>query len=334
MEDKTTKEKALALLKERAGEFISGQELADTLFITRAGIWKIIRSLKQQGFDIDAVSNRGYRLNMEYSPLSESRIRSYLEGRMAGIPFYIYDSIDSTNDRAIAFCKEGHPGEAVFISDCQTGGKGRRGRSFYSPAGTGLYLSFLLHPKTDIRRTTLLTCLTAEAGCRAISDLTGQAPSIKWVNDIYMGRKKVSGTLTEASFSMEDGSLEYVVVGIGFNVLLPKGGFPEDIRDKAGAIFEDQKAGADVRNHLCGRMLYHFDTLYSSGDNSFLDGYKAHSFLPGHRVRINSYREDRQEDEYALVTGIDDDCRLLVRYPDGTEKALSSGEVSVVLYDD
>lgn len=323
-----TKDQVLSMLQNRAGAYVSGQEIADTLFITRAGIWKAIRSLRDEGHVIEAVNNRGYRLVSSSDILSEGSIRAHWD---SPLPLFVEDTVESTNDCAIAYSRLGHSEEAVFVASCQTKGRGRRGRAFYSPKDTGLYLSILLHPHT-FDKTPAITCLAAVSLCLAIEEVTSVTPSIKWVNDLYIGDHKIAGILTEASFSIEDNSPEYVVVGMGLNVYPPKEGFPADIRKKAGALAEHCTPPDNFRTLLCQAILRHFFRCLTMPGQELLSLYRSHSNLIGHYVCVNTYNENARAREYALVTGIDDQYRLSVRYEDGTELHLSSGEVSVVKY--
>lgn len=326
-----TKDKVYNLLKENANTFISGEELAGKLFVTRAGVWKAIKTLREEGCNIEAVTNKGYRLALDYDALSKTKIDEYLAAHDTPIETVLLDEIDSTNTYAKECADNGESRDIVYIADYQTGGRGRRGRSFYSPKGTGVYFSFLLHPNTDIAKATGLTCKIAVAACEALKEELGVEVSIKWVNDLFFNDKKVSGILSEAYTSIEDGSLSYVIVGIGVNVYEPSNGYPEEIEKIAGALFKSGEGLEDTRNRIVAATIVKFMDLYKNPQKEYIEAYRNYSFLIGNYVQINPNNPE-QKKEYALVTGIDEECRLLVKYDDGRTAALSNGEVSVVKY--
>lgn len=323
----TTREKLLGLLESHREEYLSGEELAKTLAVSRAAVWKAVKSLQQEGYPIDAVTNRGYRLSRGGDRLSAPGIRKYLEPGYRDIPITVAEETLSTNTALRALAEAGAPEGTVYIAQGQTGGRGRMGRSFYSPAGTGLYLSLLLRPVSwKPARAAQLTAAAAAAMCEAIREVTGKEPGIKWVNDILLDGKKVCGILTEASFSMESGVLEYAVLGLGVNVYPPEGGFPKELEGVAGAVLN--APGEDVRSRLAGEFLNRFLAGYERPeDRSFLDTYRRRSVAVGREVTVLSNGHERRAFAYA----VDDDCRLLVRYDDGTEQALSYGEIRITI---
>lgn len=336
----TTRERVLALLLAHNSNFISGQEIADTLFLTRAGIWKAIKTLRESGYNIEAVTNKGYRLIMEKDVLSAEVIQSALES--AGIPLrvIVLDEVGSTNDIAKEYAASSSE-NYLIIAKSQSGGHGRKGRVFYSPKGCGLYFSLLLHPRIDFSRATYLTCMAAVAVCRAIEQVQSEIevhpgsslrfePKIKWVNDIFMNDRKVCGILTEGYTSIEDGSLSYVIVGMGMNLYMPGDGFPKEIKNVAGVIFPEGENEENVKNRLCTAIVTEFMRFYQKGDTpQLIDEYRRRSMLIGHYVKILS---DSASPCYGKVEGIDDACHLLIRLDNGELKELSSGEVSVVKY--
>ena len=327
MKAMTTKEKLLELLEGSREVYLSGEELAKTLAVSRAAVWKAVRRLQREGYPIDAVTNRGYRLSRGGDRLSAPGIRKYLKREYRGLPITVEEEIPSTNTALRALAEAGAPEGTVYLAQGQTGGRGRMGRSFYSPAGTGLYLSLLLRPVSwEPARAAQLTAAAAAAMCEAIREVTGKEPGIKWVNDILLDGKKVCGILTEASFSMESGVLEYAVLGLGVNVYPPEGGFPGELGEIAGAVLESP--GEDVRSRLAGEFLNRFLAGYEHPeDRSFLEVYRSRSVAVGRKITVLSGGTERR----AIAYGVDDDCRLLVRYPDGTEQALSYGEIRITI---
>lgn len=319
-----TKENLLSLLEESKGSYVSGEKIAASLGISRAAIWKAIKSLREGGYDIDAVTNRGYRLSESSDILSVQGIESRLSDLCQGLRIEVFESTDSTNhicqEKAAAGEGEGY----VAVTSEQTKGRGRRGRSFYSPPGTGLYMSILLEPSDYPGSAALdLTTMAAVAVCEAIESVSGKSCDIKWVNDVYIEGKKVCGILSEASYSVEDAGLSSVVVGIGLNLYRPDGGFPEEIRDVAGCIFDKRQGGA--KSALAAEILNRFMAYYRHQIASHFEEYRRRSMLIGMDIDVNLPDGKRK----AHVLGLSDNCSLLIRYEDGSEDSLSFGEVSV-----
>ena len=338
-ENRSTKSLVLQLLRESGSTFLSGQEIAGRLFVTRAAVWKAIKALEREGYQIEASTNRGYRIleasdrpdanTIAASILKDGEVQEYLRD----VELLVYDEVDSTNELAKKYGDINPGREAIFIANYQSKGKGRKGRSFYSPEGTGMYMSFLIRPDVSLEKAMNFTCMIAESTCRAIEKVTGLYTGIKWVNDIYYNDRKISGILTEASTSLEDGRLAYLVIGIGVNLYEPYEGFPEEIKDKAGALIASRQ-DPNLKNKLYSAMITEFYKDYKLSDRyPYLQGYRDRSFLIGNYVKITPNLEnDKLPARYAKAIGIDDVCHLLVRYDDGKEEALFSGEVSVVKY--
>ncbi len=283
-------------------------------------------------------TNTEYRTAERTDLPDAGKIKEYIEkfcgenNNRPDIPeIRVFEETGSTNDLAKEFYKEDNGKELIIIAGSQTKGKGRRGRKFYSPDKTGLYISFLLHPELDHTKSILLTCMMAVAACRAIEQVTKVCAGIKWVNDIFCNEKKVAGILAEGSASFEDGKFSYIVIGTGINLFMPDAGFPDEIRDTAGSVLNTD-FNNDTRNELYAALIYRFFELYRNiKDLSFKDEYKKRSVLIGNYVKINNYSA-ANENNCAKVIDIDDECRLIVRYDNGKTEALSSGEVSVVKY--
>lgn len=325
------KKEMLLDLLEAEDDFLSGQELAHRLGMTRAGVWKLIQALKDEGYALEAQTNRGYRLCRPVDVLSAREIARQLGKDAARFSLRVLASCGSTNaelKREAADLPDG----SVLVAGTQTAGRGRLGHSFYSPAGTGLYLSVLLRRSFAAAEAPLITAAAAVAVCRALQDI-GIEAGIKWVNDIYVQGKKVCGILTEGGFGLETGRLEYAVVGIGINIAPPPGGFPPTLSSVAGALYQAPQAGA--RNRLAALLLRRLWEVYDNFDGrEFVEAYRSLNFLVGKDIFVYAVgRQDREEAPdtgvAAEAVGIDDDCRLLVRYRTGKEEALSSGEVSV-----
>ena len=319
----TTKEKLLTLLEARQGSFVSGEEIARTLNLSRAAVCKAVKVLRQEGYGIEAVTNRGYCLSPEGDVLSAQGVKKYLKPELR---VTVSPAVDSTNSALRTQAERGAPEGTVVVAGEQTRGRGRYGRTFYSPADTGLYLSLLLRPvHASPQQTVTLTAAAAVAMCQAMEAVGGGFPQIKWVNDIFLHGKKVCGILTEAAFSLETGAPEYVVIGVGVNVYTPKEGFPPELEGIAGALWE--KTVPDGKNKLAAEFLNRFWELYAAADPAaFLEDYRRRSLVVGKNVTVVAGDKEAK----ARALGIDGQCRLLVKYDSGETAALSYGEIRIL----
>lgn len=329
-----TKENLLSLFEADKGTYFSGEEIAVKLNISRTAVWKAVNSLRKEGYQIDAVPNKGYSLSVNTDILSVQGIRKYLSPKCGGMELCVLPEAESTNVLLRKKADGGSPEGCVVIAGAQTGGRGRLDRSFYSPADTGIYMSLLLRPEgLSLNQAVRLTTMAAVAACEAIGDVSGRQVQIKWVNDIYMDGRKVSGILTEASIAMENGSLDYVVLGIGMNVYLPEGGFPKEIEQIAGAIFHEKKD--DGKNLLAAGFLNHFMDYYKANKNTdYVEIYRAKSMVIGRQIMVLSGSaskgvSDSIAGKKALALDIDEECHLIVQYEDGKRGKLSFGEISI-----
>ena len=318
----TTKERLFTLLEARQGSFVSGEELAEALHLSRAAVSKAMKQLRQEGYAIEAVTNRGYRLSGECDILSEQGVKKHLN---QDYQITFAPSVGSTNTVLRALAEQGAPEGTVVIADEQTEGRGRMGRAFYSPAGSGIYLSLLLRPvNADPRQTVTLTAAAAVALCQAIEAVSEKSPQIKWVNDIFLNGRKICGILSEAAFGLESGAPEYVVVGVGINAYTPEGGFPPELAEIAGALWERPVPGG--KNRLAAEFVNRFWMLYTAGNPAaFLEDYRRRSLVVGKDITVIAGGKETP----AHALGIDESCRLLVRYKSGETAALSYGEVRI-----
>ncbi len=316
----TTKSKLLEILEQNKGNYLSGNELAKRLEISRTAVWKGMKSLQQEGYSIVAVTNKGYLLEENNDILSEEGIRLQLKKK--DVLIEVWKEITSTNQRMKQLAVEKKlPHGSVVIAQSQSEGKGRKGRKFYSPKDSGLYLSILLYPKKTTQESLEITAAVAVAVCKAVENCCDVSLGIKWVNDLYLGCKKVCGILTEAVTDFETGDIEFVVVGIGLNLYEPIGGFPKDLEEKAGAILP---FGHKVnKNKLVGKMVNQIleETMKVGIDREYVD----RNIVPGKRIRI-SFGETERE---VLAKEILDDGKLLVINEKNEEEIFPSGDVSV-----
>ena len=321
------KDKTLTVLENNKGDFISGAQLASQLSVSRNAVWKAIKALQEEGYHICAVTNKGYSLSYDTDILSSQSISKYLSENSNTFNINVYKTIPSTNSAIKELAINGEKEGNVIISEEQTAGRGRHGRKFYSPPSTGIYMSILLRPRISASEALLITAAAAVAVAEAIDTVSGREAKIKWVNDIYCDNKKVCGILTEAAFGLESGGIEYAVLGIGINVKPPKNGFPEEIKNIATEVFQEEAfPSADVRSMLIAEVLERFWSYYEHlEEKSFLKAYKERSLLMGKEILVIT----NSSSEKAVVLEITDECNLKVRMEDGSVRLLSSGEVSV-----
>lgn len=264
--------------------------------------------------------------------VDETEVRKYLKKEYQTIQLDVRETVDSTNTLLIRKAKDGCPEIAAAIAAEQTAGKGRRGRSFYSPVNTGVYLSLLLRPKMEAAESLSMTTAAAVAVSVAIEKVFHKPVRIKWVNDVYCEGKKVVGILTEAAARPGSSMLDYAVVGIGVNIWEPEGGFPEEIRQIAGSILKrDERRKEPVRSQIAAEILNQFLDLYPSlGKYGYMEEYRQRSMVLGQQVKILDVNHEPVPGEpYVTVKGIGDHAELFVEYPDGHQRTLLSGEVSI-----
>lgn len=317
----TVKERLLPLLSE--SEFISGEQAAKELNVSRAAVWKAVELLRREGCIIEAVTNKGYRLSGNTDILQADKINGLLGPLSESLYINVEQSVTSTNVLLKEKAASGAPEGTVLIASSQTSGRGRFARKFYSPKNSGIYMSILLRPDMPAENAVLITTAAAAAVAVAAENLSGKKTEIKWVNDVLISGKKICGILTEAALNVESGSLDYAVLGIGINAYVPSGGFPDEIKNIAGAVFDER--AANLRNRLAAEVLKSFYGFYSSlRSRGFLYEYRRRSAVIGKRIAVIS--QDGSVPATAL--GIDDNCRLHVKYADGRTEFLSSGEIS------
>lgn len=318
------KHQVLEILEENRGSFINGAKLADKLSVSRSSVWKAVKALQKENYHIEAVTNKGYLLLPDNDIVSAESIRPYLNSSASHYILDVRQSAGSTNTIAKEMAAKGAKEGTVILALEQTQGRGRMGRSFYSPKGSGIYLSIILRPRLSIDDSLLITTSAAVAVAQAIEKIANVQAQIKWVNDIYVADKKVCGILTEATLDFESGGLEYAVVGIGINIATSI--FPDDIRSIAGSIFSDKPKDRPVSSILVAELLNNISEMTPHiTDMSYLDEYRRRSFLIGRNILVL-----RGNDAIpAKAVDIDERARLVVEYENHTREALLSGEVSV-----
>lgn len=323
----SVKNEVLHVLELNKGRSISGQELADTLNVSRTAVWKAINSLKEDGYSISSQSGTGYSLSSQSDMLSAEGIRVFLEEKYRDIGIIVHKSVTSTNKEAKILAMDNPNRISVILAEEQSEGRGRFGRSFFSPAETGIYMSIILKPDADISSAVLITTAAAVSVCLAIDKFSDQKPEIKWVNDIYMGGKKVCGILTEAVTGFESGTIDSVVVGIGLNVKTCREDFPQDIQEKAGSIFSGSENFC-TRNHLAAQVINNVLNISQNlSKKDFLKIYRERSMILGKQITYNK----NSIWHHGTAKSIDDYGGLVIINEEGTEETLNSGEVSIRL---
>jgi len=316
------KQKILLRLERARGENISGQELAAELGVSRSAVWKAISGLRQEGYQIHSSTNRGYCLAGENDLLSPEGIRAALAPEFQGIKIHTYKELDSTNNEAKRLLPQYQDQILLLLADQQSQGRGRQGRSFFSPGGSGLYMSLLIHPRAELSGALSITTMASVAVARAIRRLSGREVQIKWVNDLYLEGKKICGILTEAISDFETATVQSLIIGIGVNIRTED--FPPELAGIGGSLQDESLS----RNRLAAEIVNQLLPLAADlKDHSYLEDYRRFSLVLGKEIEY--YIQGVPHPARALA--IDEQGGLLVRSPEGEEITLSSGEISLRL---
>ena len=318
------KAKILQALREADG-YVSGQQLCEKLGVSRTAVWKTIRQLKEAGYGIDSVPNRGYHMESAPDILNKSELLSLRRTTWIGERLEYFDVIGSTNTTAMKLAEEGAPHGTLVVADRQDNGKGRRGRGWVLPAGVAIAMSIVLKPeKLHPGNAPMLTLVSALAVVRAIRGQTGIDAVVKWPNDIVIDGKKVCGILTEMSTQMD--YINHIVVGIGINV--QNSGFPEELSGRATSLFlasGRHYSRAQLTESVCEFFEYYYEIFSRTEDMSaLLEEYDSYLANTGKRVRVL----DPKGEFEGVAKGISNRGELLVETEEGLKK-VDSGEVSV-----
>lgn len=319
--------KLLRLLRQ-ANDYVSGEELSDRLAVSRTAIWKRIGSLKKEGFDIEASTRKGYKLIQSEDPYGRISIRSRILGRILGKNLKFYHEVDSTNNVLKKLAADNAPEGTVVISDIQLAGRGRRGRTWMSEPGLGIWMSVLLRPDLHPSQVQTLTLASAVAVMRALEPLGIEGLGIKWPNDILINKKKVCGILTELNAEAE--KIEWVVIGIGLNVNHGIGDFPSEIRDTATSLRLSVKTQESYnRSKIAANIINELENVYleflEKGSGWIVEEWKKRNITLGKRVVLSGQFEARE----AEALDITPDGKLVVRYDDGKTDEVLSGEITL-----
>jgi BirA family biotin operon repressor/biotin-[acetyl-CoA-carboxylase] ligase len=317
------KSEILTMLRESEG-YVSGQELCNKFGVSRTAVWKAINQLKEMGYEIEAVSNKGYHLVSAPDVMNEAEIKSLLHTEWAGQELFCFDTIDSTNTKAKELAEQGYPSGTLVVADQQVAGRGRRGRNWESPSGCGIFMTLMLKPDINPNNASMLTLVAALATAKAIADVTGADARIKWPNDIVINGRKICGILTEMSAQFD--YINHIVIGIGINVHNEQ--FPEEIRETAGSLL--LACGRRFhRAELIARFLERFEEDYAvflrtEDLEGLMKEYNALLVNAQQQVRVL----DPKEPFEGKAIGITKKGELIVDTWE-SRKLVSSGEVSV-----
>ncbi len=311
------KQNVITILEQNRGQAVSGQDLAERLGVSRAAVWKAVQFLKEEGWEIEAATKKGYCLRSSSDILSAEGFCAALGEHLADVT--VLPKVDSTNTLAKKMAADGSPHGTVVMAEEQTAGRGRMGRQFYSPAKTGLYMSVILHPCLPVEESLKVTVAAAVAVCRAMERMGCQSPKIKWVNDIFSHGKKVCGILTEAMGDFESGIAESIVVGIGINVKTDD--FPEELRNVAGSIGLVE----GTRNALAAEIYRELMRLCQQlSAAELMEEYRRRSLVLGREISFWNHGRRCQ----GRVKEINDKGNLVIVTKTGIE-ILQAGEISL-----
>ena len=319
----STKTELLKYLDSNFGTFVSGEKLAQELGISRAAVNKAARALRQSGYKIYSRTSQGYCLRDKLDIMSEASVESLISHPCR---VKIFDSIGSTNNYAKTIEMTDKP--MVILANEQTSGRGRLGRSFASPANSGVYLTIAFRPTFEFDKTPFITLATAVAVSHAIDEICGISPKIKWVNDLYYKERKICGILTEAQTNLESGRIDSLIIGIGVNCF--PGSFPPDLDGIAGCISDEQDSFS--RTKLAATIVNNIlDMLPTISDKAFLQEYRRRCFILGKGILVHPLSGGKSIKARAI--DIDDNGGLVVEYMEGIRmremETLTTGEVSI-----
>ena len=314
----------LKMLRETEG-YVSGQELCNKFGVSRTAIWKVINQLKEQGYVIDSVQNKGYHITEAPDVMTEEELQSCRKTKWAGQEIAYFDEIDSTNIKAKELAEQGYPNGTLVVADQQVSGRGRRGRSWESPSGTGIFMTLMLKPEINPNNASMLTLVAALAVAKAIKDVTGLDAQIKWPNDIVINGKKICGILTEMSAQFD--YINHIVIGIGINVHNEV--FSDEIAHMASSLLLESQGKKFRRAEIIEKILEYFEEYYEiyleTEDLTALTG-------EYNKILVNMNKPVRvldPKDEFeGKAMGITAKGELIVDTWE-SRKLVSSGEVSV-----
>lgn len=314
----------LSLLEGKGEQFVSGEEISRQLGVSRTAVWKQIRKLEAEGFEIEAVPRMGYRLVGRPSRLNAAELLSRLKTQTFGRKLLLRETVTSTQDVLRDLAEAGAPEGTLVVAESQENGRGRMGRAWVSPPGRGVSMSLLLRPEVPLQLAPQLTLLAAVALCRSLSRETGLSIGIKWPNDLLVDGRKISGILLESA--TEDERLRYVAVGLGIAVNLVPEDYPEELLSRAVSLKIASGKTFD-RAGLIAAVLLEFEQLYAvykeSGFEPIRILWETYSVTLGRNVSLNAGQGFFE----GVPRGLDEHGGLRVELPGGGERTIYSAEI-------
>ena len=314
----------LKLLENGRTEYISGEDICQKLNVSRTAVWKHIKILREEGYGIDAVPHRGYRLLNVPDRLYPDEIVDGLDTSFVGKEVFFYESLISTNREARDLALGGACEGTLVVAEEQAGGRGRMNRGWYSPRGSGIHCSLILRPDIEPRQAPPVTMLTAVAVASAVEKVSGIAPGIKWPNDLLLDGKKICGILTEMNAEIE--RINFLVVGMGLNINTDH--FPEEIKDAATSLYlagGSRVSRLDVLRQYLKEFEHYYRQWMEYGFEPVLDEWKKRCVTLNRPVRISASREVWE----GWAVDVDSTGALVLRTADGELRSFVAGEVSL-----
>jgi BirA family biotin operon repressor/biotin-[acetyl-CoA-carboxylase] ligase len=317
-------EKVLELLREHPSGFLSGEEISRRLNVSRTAVWKRIERLRALGYEIEASTRSGYRLIRSPDLLAPSEIKPLLKTKWMGKAIHYFTTVDSTNSKAYELALNGAEEGEVVIAESQEKGRGRLGRSWFSPPFLNVYLSIVLRPKIPPHQAPLITLVAAVAMAEAIEKFSGLAPSIKWPNDILLRDRKIAGLLNE--IQSETDRIHFVILGIGVNLNMDAKMFPKEILKVATSL--KRETGEMIsRKGFVQRLLQELEDWYTiflrEGSPPVLEAWRKRARIKGKPVKVTSFGETL----VGVAVDIDSDGALILETKDGERKRVVAGDV-------
>lgn len=313
------RQKILDFLK-RKHDYVSGDQISHRLGVTRQALWKHIQELKENGYDIVAVPHLGYRLESSPDRLFDYEVSRQLETKILGKKIYYFDSLSSTMDIATQLGIKRAPEGSLVLAESQTKGRGRLGRTWFSPKYKGIYLSLILRPKMLLSQATIFTLLSAVSICEAVKESVGEVANIKWPNDILFNNKKLGGILTE--LSAETDKINFVVIGIGLNVNSEK----KDLTSGAVSLKSVKKTNIDrvaLLQEILRKLENNYLLLQHKGADAIISKWREYNITLGRRIKVYSQKEHYEGE----AVDIDKDGGLLLRNDHGLIQKITAGDV-------
>lgn len=315
------KEEILNILEANRGRAVSGQAIANQLQVSRAAVWKAISNLRDQGCPLISAPNKGYMLAEDGDFLTVQGIKANLKNRSDQREIILLDSVDSTNNKGKALALEGAANHSIVIAREQKAGRGRQGRSFFSPRDKGLYMTMILRPQAQIQEVQTFTIAAGVAICRVIEELTTAQPQIKWVNDIFVKGKKVCGILTEAMGDLETNQVDTVILGMGINLTIAPEEFPQELKPIATSLLTK----GITRNRLAAKIIDEVEAAIDQrNDPMVMEEYKNHSLVLNREIEF-TYNSQKLR---GIARDINGQGNLIVATPRG-DITLYGGEISL-----